>query len=249
VVGGTVGEQTGANKHYKQVLLQIEKLYTLLLETEDDEKMLSALPTGTPLREQVEEERANRRAALANILLNGDNLSNFLEVRKGRSMLLRSLRLLPELAATSVYTSLLGLATANTDNVLAMFWPPLARHIKETSVTCLESLATDITHPEDSNHNSLGSILASSLSATAIVTLIAKAATAAKNGDLTEFSTWQMVAKSVLTAVDSGLPMAKMLPPVVSLPSLQPLLSPDSSQAKAWQTLQAQWIENMPSES
>ena len=53
VVGGTVGEQTGANKHYKQVLLQIEKLCTLLLRTEDDEKMMSAIPTGTPLREQV----------------------------------------------------------------------------------------------------------------------------------------------------------------------------------------------------
>lgn len=38
---------------YKQVLIQIERLYTLLLEAEDDEKMLSALPTGAPLREQV----------------------------------------------------------------------------------------------------------------------------------------------------------------------------------------------------
>ena len=38
---------------YKQVMIQIERLYTLLLEAEDDEKMLSALPTGAPLREQV----------------------------------------------------------------------------------------------------------------------------------------------------------------------------------------------------
>jgi hypothetical protein len=38
---------------YKQVLLQIERLYFILLEVEALKLKLSAIPTGAPLREQV----------------------------------------------------------------------------------------------------------------------------------------------------------------------------------------------------
>jgi hypothetical protein len=38
---------------YKQVLLQIERLYSVLLEVEALKLKLSAIPTGAPLREQV----------------------------------------------------------------------------------------------------------------------------------------------------------------------------------------------------
>ena len=38
---------------YKQLLIQIEHLYSALLDLQSDQLKLSALPTGAPLREQV----------------------------------------------------------------------------------------------------------------------------------------------------------------------------------------------------
>ena len=70
------------------------------------------------------EDRSARRSCIANLLSDSEKLADVLSVRKGRSMLLRVLPLLPEATATAVYS---GLLAADTDN---MYWPALARHIK-----------------------------------------------------------------------------------------------------------------------
>jgi len=241
-----VGQQHQVpTRPYKQVLIQIERLYTLLLEAEDDEKMLSALPTGAPLREQVVEDRSARRSCIANLLADSEKLADVLSVRKGRSMLLRVLPLLPEATATAVYS---GLLTADTDN---MYWPALARHIKQASMSSLATLASVLTHCEDTNHNSVRPTMASSIGATAIVTIIVKATLAARNGDLSEadLPLWREVVASVLAAVDSGAPVAKMLPPIQTLPSLADLLRTTEKQEKAWRVLQDKWIEPTENEN
>merc|ERR1719384_1853868 len=43
-------------KNFKQTLIELERLYDLLIEVEDCEKKLTALPTGTSMRLQVEGE-------------------------------------------------------------------------------------------------------------------------------------------------------------------------------------------------
>jgi len=244
VVGGTVSDLSGETRHYKQVLIEIERLYTLLLESEDDEKMLSALPTGAPLRDQVEEERAARRSSLTTILASSEKLLDFLEVRKGRCMLLRALPLLPEATAIGVYSALL----ASPHPAMDMFWPPLARHIKLASMTGLLSLASSLSQPEDSNHNKPAGVrpsLASPIAATTIITLIGKAAAAAKNGELADVDSWKGVIVAVLSAVDRGVAVAQLLPPVLVLPALDPILDMDQKQAIAWDVLKAGWKDDV----
>ena len=41
------------NRNFKQTLIELERLYDLLIEVEDCEKKLTALPTGTSMRLQV----------------------------------------------------------------------------------------------------------------------------------------------------------------------------------------------------
>ena len=50
------------------------------------------------------------------------------------------------------------------------------------SMSSLATLASVLTHCEDTNHNSVRPTMASSIGATAIVTIIAKATLAARNG-------------------------------------------------------------------
>ena len=59
-------------------------------------------------------------------------------------------------------------------------------------------------------------------------------------GDLSEadLPLWREVVASVLAAVDSGAPVAKMLPPIQTLPSLADLLRTTEKQEKAWRVLQ-----------
>lgn len=166
-------------------------------------------------------------------------------------MLLRVLPLMPESTATTVYSSLLARDTDNMDSVLVMYWPALARHIKYASMSSLATLASVLTHCEDTNHNSVRPTMASSIGATAIVTIIVKATLAARNGDLAEPDQplWREVVASVLAAVDSGAPVAKMLPPIQTLPSLTDLLQTTEKQEKAWRALQDKWIEPTENEN
>merc|ERR1719369_959117 len=44
------------SRDFKKTLLELEKLYNILIDVEDCEKKLVVFPTGTPLRTQVETE-------------------------------------------------------------------------------------------------------------------------------------------------------------------------------------------------
>ena len=78
-------------------------------------------------------------------------------------------------------------------------------------MSSLATLASVLTHCEDTNHNSVRPTMASSIGATAIVTIIVKAR-------------WREVVASVLAAVDSGAPVAKMLPPIQTVNNGDPVV-------------------------
>jgi hypothetical protein len=80
------------SRHYKSTLLEIERLYAVLIEAEDCEKKLAALPTGTPLRGQVESTRKSALARLAASLSTENRLRRYLLVRKGKILLRRCFR-------------------------------------------------------------------------------------------------------------------------------------------------------------
>ena len=75
----------------------------------------------------------------------------------------------------------------------------------------MSRLASMLTHCEDTNHNSVRPTMASSIGATAIVTIIVKAR-------------WREVVASVLAAVDSGAPVAKVLPPIQTVNNGDPVV-------------------------
>jgi hypothetical protein len=100
VVSIEVGDQANQaqkdSRNYKNTLMEIERMYTALIAVEDCEKKISALPTGTVLRKQVEEERELALANLRQTLAAENRLKRYLLVRKGKTLLKRCARLLDD---------------------------------------------------------------------------------------------------------------------------------------------------------
>ena len=61
---GISGFARFAFRNYKQILLELERLYDLVIDVEDCEKKLMALPTNTAMRTQVEREKEQAVARL-----------------------------------------------------------------------------------------------------------------------------------------------------------------------------------------
>ena len=71
-------------------------MYSLLIDVEDCEKKLMALPTNTAMRHQVEQEKEEAIRRLCPNLAVESRLKKYLVVRKGKALMVRSLRLLNE---------------------------------------------------------------------------------------------------------------------------------------------------------
>ena len=80
------------SRNFKKTLLQLERLYYILIDVEDCEKKLAVLPTGTPLRSQVETDGKEGIRYLGQQLVREDKLRLYITVRKGKALLIRALR-------------------------------------------------------------------------------------------------------------------------------------------------------------
>ena len=80
------------SRNFKKTLLELEKLYNTLIDVEDCEKKLAVLPTGTPLRSQVETDGKEGIRYLGQQLVREDKLRLYITVRKGKALLIRALR-------------------------------------------------------------------------------------------------------------------------------------------------------------
>lgn len=115
------------SRNYKKTLMELERLYSILIDVEDCEKKVAALPTGTPLRAQAETEGKEGIRTLGSSLVQGDNLKRYLLVRKGKSLLIRALRWLDQAQMRVVCTTLLQLYPLATrrdrdDGLLSSLW-------------------------------------------------------------------------------------------------------------------------------
>ena len=72
--------------------MQLERLYKILIDVEDCEKKLALLPTGIPLRSQVETDGKEGIRNLGIELTREDKLKSYIAVRKGKMILIRALR-------------------------------------------------------------------------------------------------------------------------------------------------------------
>ena len=70
----------------------LERLYNIIIDVEDCEKKLAVLPTGIPLRSQVETDGKEGIRNLGGQLVREDKIKLYIAVRKGKSLLIRALR-------------------------------------------------------------------------------------------------------------------------------------------------------------
>ena len=119
--------------------MQLERLYNFLIDVEDCEKKLAMLPTGIPLRSQIETEGKEGIRNLGHQLVREDKLKSFIAVRKGKTLLIRALRWLTTHQMTIVCTTLLqnyslAVKKDRDDKLLREFWHAgIRRHVLNCS--------------------------------------------------------------------------------------------------------------------
>ena len=120
-------------------------MYDLVIDVEDCEKKLMALPTNTQMRTQVEDEKLEAVARLGPNLAVETKMKKYLVVRKGKALLIRALRLLDEAQTTIVCTSLftlfsLAVKKDRDDQLLSMFWSAgVAKHLLSVPLDTISS--------------------------------------------------------------------------------------------------------------
>jgi len=141
------------SRNYKQILLELERMYDLVIDVEDCEKKLMALPTNTAMRCQVEEEKEVAVARLGPALAVETRLRKYLVVRKGKALLIRALRLLNQSQTNVVCSALFSLFSLavkkdREDKLLGMFWEAgIARHLAAAPIDMITSYLQILTSP------------------------------------------------------------------------------------------------------
>jgi DNA topoisomerase 2-associated protein PAT1 len=204
--GATVVKTQAKRVDYKQVLLQIERLYFILLEVEALKLKLSAIPTGAPLREQVTLELTTQIQLLVSSLNKLGLITQMLQVRKGRGLLSRCLSHLPGAAVAKVSQEMTSQLTAVCRESIwsEKVWPHLARYISQASLGSLEAAVASLMRASSSP---LPILLASPLGINAILALLHRAATAAKRGqDKISVPVWrEVITKLLATLSDTSI--------------------------------------------
>jgi len=234
--GAVVVEGAKVGADYKQVLIQIEELYLALLNLESDQLKLHALPTGAPLREQVSEAESLHLSLLTTGLGRPGWLADCLAVPKGRCLVARVLPHLPSPRHSAVCSSLLSSLhlVARGDSTDTRIWVALSQHLASSP---LDSLQAPTAHLLSLSKKVVQLVVATSLGATVLLSLLAKASAA----PATEAnSVWAQLATILLSFSAEG---ATIAPTLVRLELadnlLSPLLTLSPGQQAAWAQLLA----------
>jgi len=153
------------SRNFKKTLLQLERLYKILIDVEDCEKKLALLPTGIPLRSQVETDGKEGIRNLGLHLVREDKLKSYIAVRKGKSLLIRALRWLNTAQMRIVCTTLLqnyalAVKKDRDDKLLKEFWHAgIRRHVLNCSSLALLHYYLTLLTSDQGQPTKSGSIL------------------------------------------------------------------------------------------
>jgi len=153
------------SRNFKKTLLQLERLYKILIDVEDCEKKLALLPTGIPLRSQVESDGKEGIRNLGIQLTREDKLKSYIAVRKGKMLLIRALRWLNTPQMRIVCTTLLqnyalAVKKDRDDKLLKEFWHAgIRRHILNCSSLALLHYYLTLLTSDQGQPTKSGSIL------------------------------------------------------------------------------------------
>ncbi|KAH9525030.1 hypothetical protein Btru_000143 [Bulinus truncatus] len=157
-------------RRYRQLLMDIEKGFNVILDVDDIEKKVLALPNENRL--PLFEERLEKIQIVYDYFMQDENYKNFLPtltVRKGRKLLARLMPLLDKVQWLSIVTVLLShlpvlIKKDQDEEGLQVLLPPLSRHIAQCDLEVLVHYATILQkHPQQNIeglslllHNSFG---------------------------------------------------------------------------------------------
>ncbi|XP_059140141.1 protein PAT1 homolog 1-like isoform X2 [Physella acuta] len=157
-------------RKYRQLLMDIEKGFNIILDVDDIEKKVLALPSENRL--PLFEERLEKIQAVYDYFMQDDSLKNFLPtlgVRKGRKLLARLMPLLDKVQWLSIVTVFLShlpilIKKDQDEEGLQVLMPPLSRYLSQCDLECLVHFATILQkHPKQNEeglllllHNSFG---------------------------------------------------------------------------------------------
>lgn len=164
--------------------MEIERLYTVIIEVEDCKKKLSALPTHTEMRKQVQDEKLDALHNLCQILSAENRFKRYLLVRKGKALLKRSLRLLDEDTTQHFCSTLFQMLPHVTrrdkeDKMLPTFWPDIKRHLHRASFGLLHHYlcffnagASSSSSSKNTSYSTFKNTLSNPLGLTIVLTII-----------------------------------------------------------------------------
>jgi len=225
---------------YKSTLLQLEGVYSLLLDVESLKLKLSAIPTGVPLRVQVTVELTRQVQALANSLSKSGMVTLYLQIRKGRELIARSLKHLPNAAVARISQEILvhlWLVCKDAKSV-DLLWHHLYKHCSTSSLGNLEAAVNCWVKGKDS---ALNTMLSSPLGVTTVLAALFRATTAAKRGqEKITVGVWRELMVKVITwhTSESGLKLGLGAPIVTPQPmDIGFLLTLPDKQLQAWETI------------
>ncbi|TRY76782.1 hypothetical protein TCAL_14765 [Tigriopus californicus] len=158
VTEGTSTSQKDA-RNYKSILMELERIYSHIIEVEDSDKKLAALPTNTDMRRLVSGERLDAVEKVTRALAMEGRLKKYLLVRKGKALLKRCFAWLSDpvihLICCTLFPLLpLAIKRDREDKLLLQFWPDIKAHFRRTSPEILIQYMTLLNAGGGSGSNS-----------------------------------------------------------------------------------------------
>ncbi|GFO42706.1 protein associated with topoisomerase ii homolog 1 [Plakobranchus ocellatus] len=165
-------------RRYRQLLMDIEKGFTVILDIDDIEKKVLALPDENRL--PLFEERIEKIKTVYDYFMQDDSLKNFvatLQVRKGRKLLARLMPMLGKVQWLSIVTVLLShlpvlIKKDQDEEGLQVLMPPLSRYLTRCDLECLVHFATILQKHPKQNEEGLGLLLHNSFGISLLCCLI-----------------------------------------------------------------------------
>ncbi|BFZ24999.1 hypothetical protein BsWGS_28040 [Bradybaena similaris] len=165
-------------RRYRQLLMDIEKGFNLILDVDDIEKKVLALPDENRL--PLFEERLEKIQTVYDYFMQDDSLRNFLptlSVRKGRKLLARLMPLLDKVqwlpVVTVLFSHLPKLIKKDQDEEgLQVLMTPLSRYLAQCDLECLVHFATILQKHPKQNEEGLSLLLHTSFGISLLCCLI-----------------------------------------------------------------------------
>ncbi|GFR63363.1 protein PAT1 homolog 1-like [Elysia marginata] len=178
------GEESGKKnvskelRRYRQLLMDIEKGFNIILDIDDIEKKVLALPDENRL--PLFEERLEKIKTVYDYFMQDDSLKNFvatLQVRKGRKLLARLMPMLGKVQWLSIVTVLLShlpvlIKKDQDEEGLQVLMAPLSRYLTRCDLECLVHFATILQKHPKQNEEGLGLLLHNSFGISLLCCLI-----------------------------------------------------------------------------